>query len=46
MTSGAVCIHLGRSDAPVLVSHRHQLVHVVRRVHHVDREVFYVHSNV
>jgi len=35
MTSRAVGVHLGGADAPVLVAHRHQLVHVVGSVHHV-----------
>ena len=46
MTPGAVSVHLSCSDAPVLVSHGHQLVHVVRCVHHVDRQIFYVDTNI
>jgi hypothetical protein len=46
MTSRAVGVHLGGTDAPVLVTHRHQLVHVVGSVHHVHRQVLNVHADV
>ncbi len=46
VTSRTVEVHLGGADAPVFVAHCHQLVHVVRIVHHEHGQVLHIDSDV